>query len=487
MASLNKPTTHKRFTHEGAPASSLNPRMELERTIMACLLWENNFYEDGVSVADRIKALISKVSTSDLSDLAIKTRNEMKLRHVPLIIAREMARHPGHKKAVAFVLSEIIQRPDELTEFLSLYWQEKRQPLSGQVKKGLALAFKKFNEYSLAKYNRDNAVKLRDVLFLCHPKPKDKEQQEVWDRLVKGELKTPDTWEVELSAKGNNKESWERMLSEKKLGALALLRNLRNMMEAGVAKQAIRVSLSEIKTERVLPFRFIAAARYAPDFEPELESAMYKCVAGEDKIGGATAIVVDVSGSMDSKLSEKGEMLRTDAAYGLAVLGREMFSDVEIFSFSNQVVKLPPRRGFALRDSIHQSQPHGGTLMGQAIAAIQQHGKYDRIIAITDEQSADVIPAPNCKGYIINVACYQNGVGYGPWTHINGWSESVLRFIQESEKAARTKASGEQICPVGQTSASGMALVEICGRRKGPVHGAKTESRNELQSINHAL
>lgn len=426
-------------THEGAITVSVNALEKLKRSVMSCMLWEKTFYEDGVAVADRIIDLVPKVKAEEAFQIAVDARNKSKLRHVPLLIARVMAQCNGHKKLVGRLLPEIIQRPDELTEFLSIYWKDKRQPLSSQVKTGLAAAFKKFNEYSLAKYNRDDKIKLRDVLFLSHPKPENQEQQNLWNRLVKGELKTPDTWEVELSAKGNNKESWERLLSEKKLGGLALIRNLRNMIEKSVSRQSIKSALSEMKTERILPFRFIASARYAPDFEPELEEAMFKCIAEKEKLFGKTVLLIDVSGSMDKTLSDKSEMKRDDAAYGLGVLARELCEDVQIFSFSQAVAQIPARRGFALRDAIRQSQPHSSTYTGQAVGLINSKFEYDRIIIITDEQSADQVPNPKGKGYIINVASNENGIGYGPYVHINGWSEAVLDYIREYEnQEART-------------------------------------------------
>jgi hypothetical protein len=58
---------------------------------------------------------------------------------------------------------------------------------------------------------------------------------------------------------------------------------------------------------------------------------------------------------------------------------------------------------------------------------------YDRLIVITDEQSHDQVPAPRGKGYIVNVASARNGVGYGEWTHIDGWSEAVIEYIRELE------------------------------------------------------
>src|SRR6202012_4189498 len=151
-----------------------------------------------------------------------------------------------------------------------------RQPLSAQVKKGLAAAFRKFDAYALAKYNRDNPVKLRDVLFLAHAKPRDQEQAEVWKQLAANELASPDTWEVALSAGADKRETFERLLRENKLGALALLRNLRNMAASGVEESLVKNALRELNASRVLPFRFIAAERYAPQWEAELEAAMFR-------------------------------------------------------------------------------------------------------------------------------------------------------------------------------------------------------------------
>jgi len=64
-----------------------------------------------------------------------------------------------------------------------------------------------FDEYQLAKYNRKNAVKLKDILCLVHPKAKDEIQNDLWKRLLEDRLETPVTWETELSLKGNTKKS----------------------------------------------------------------------------------------------------------------------------------------------------------------------------------------------------------------------------------------------------------------------------------------
>jgi 60 kDa SS-A/Ro ribonucleoprotein len=429
----NRITKSTHVTHEGAVAKRIDAEQQLRRSVLACMLWEDSFYEDGVSITDRISSLIEQVSPVQVASLAIEARERMKLRHVPLWIVRQMARLPKHKAFVAGTLSQIIQRADELAEFVSLYWMDGRQPLSAQVKKGLAIAFQKFDAYQLAKYDRDGSVSLRDVLFLCHAKPTSNEQAETWKQLVDGTLPTPDTWEVALSTGQDKRETWERLLQENSLGALALLRNLRNMAQVRVDENLIFNALHRINVERVLPFRFISAAKYVPQWEQHLETAMLKCLNGRTKLGGRTVLLVDVSGSMSQSISNKSDLSRIDAANGLAILARELCESVAVYSFSNNVVRIPDRHGFALRDAIANSQSHSNTYLGRAVQAINENENYDRIIVLTDEQSADVVPNPKGAGYMINVAAYKNGVGYGAWTHIDGWSEAVFDYIGELE------------------------------------------------------
>jgi len=410
---------------------------------MACLLWEDEFYEEGESIATRIKNLIPKVKAEEVSRIAIEAREKSKLRHVPLLIVREMARLDSHRKLVGETLSKVIQRPDELSEFLSIYWKEKKQPLSKQVKLGLAGAFQKFNKYSLAKYNQDGAVKLRDVLFLCHAKPRDAEQEALWKRLIDGKLETPDTWEVSISAvKGNEeekgaakKEQWTRLLSDNKLGALALLRNLRNMLSVKVDENLIRIAITKMKTERVLPFRFISAAKHGMHFEPQLEQAMFRCAESFERFEEPTAILIDHSGSMATTVSSKSDITRFEAAAALAMILRETCSNVRVFTFSDYCLEVPPRRGFALRDAIFATVRPQWTLLGKAVDHVySSFPECQRLIVITDEQSADKPKNPQGKGYVINVASAKNGIGYGAWNHIDGWSEAILDYIRAFER-----------------------------------------------------
>lgn len=420
-------------THEGAQARRVSDTATLRRTLMACLLWESTFYEDGEGTADRLARLTRAVPVADACALAVEARTAMHLRHAPIwMVVALLEGTAAQRRAAATLIPQIVLRADELTELLALYWKNGRRPLAAALKRGLAQAFGAFSAYSLAKYNRDGAIKLRDVLFLTHAKPATKEQAATWKALVEGTLAPPDTWEVELSKGGDKTAAWTRLLTEKRLGGLALLRNLRNMQEAGIPSPLIAEALASADFARVLPFRFVAAARVAPQWEPLLEAAMLRALAEAPRLTGRTVLVVDRSGSMSDRLSAKSDMSRLDAAAALAILLREVCDDVAVLAYNTTVVQIPARRGFALRDAL--GSPNGCTDTLRAKGAADTL-VYDRCIILTDEQSSTELSAPlsGTRGYVVNVGTYQNGIGYGPWTHIDGWSEAVVTYIQTAE------------------------------------------------------
>ena len=429
------------ITHEGARASRISVLGQLRRSVLSCLLWEAEFYEDGAEISKRIADLTAQCAPEDVAALAIEAREQMHLRHVPLLLLRELARHPSLKnrpQLLSRTMGRVLQRADEPAEFLALYWKDGKQPLSKQVKRGLAWSMRRFGEYDLAKYDRDAEVTLRDVLFLSHARPKDEVQAALWRKLAADALPTPDTWEVQLSAGADKKETFERLIREKKLGYFALIRNLRNMEQAGVDGKLVREAVLARKggAEKLLPFRYIAAARYAKQFEPELDTAMQSALAELPKLAGTTVVLVDNSGSMSARLSRKSDMTRADAAAGVAIVARGVCESVRVFAFSDNCVEVPPRAGLALRDAIHTATRMGSTQLGAAVKRVSEL-PHDRLVVITDEQSADRVPEPKGLGYMINVASNRNGVGYGKWLHVDGWSDAIVRFISEHEASDR--------------------------------------------------
>lgn len=436
---MNKTTTNRGAkTHEGGAAISFAPHQELRRAVTSCLLWENNFYENGIDIASRIADLVKKSDPQFVAELAVDVRTNFYLRHVPLYMCVQLARLG---KLRSETLCNVIQRADEITEFMALYWMDGKCPISNQVKKGLAKAFNKFDEYAFAKYNRKTEVKFKDVMFMTHPAPNE-DQVELFKRIANDTLTTPDTWEVAISACKTAEEktaAWTRLLSEGRLGGLALLRNLRNMEQAGVSRELIRESILNMKTNKILPFRFLSACRYSPSNADVLEKAMMRSLEEHEKLSGRTIVLLDHSGSMHAQVSSKSELTRSDAAGALAVLIREICDDVQVYSFANDVASVPNYRGFALIDAYNRT-PGGGTYLGGAIQKMNDELEADRLIVVTDEQSHDTVRASKFnQSYMINVAGYKNGVGFGDYVRISGWSESIVRYIMEYEKLSLTE------------------------------------------------
>lgn len=456
----------------GVFAANQDAEALLRRAVMACLLWEDVAYEDGSQVAANISELIPRVAPEKVAEIAIEARVKQKLRHVPLFIAREMARLGTHKHLVGNLLPRIILRADELTEFLALYMKDGRKPLSAQVKKGLAKAFTKFNEYQLAKYDRATEFKLRDVAFLTHPNPGTSSGKLVpgvdrpgykrgevlrdpdtpLSKLVSGTLPVPDTWEVALSSGEDKKAAWERLISERKLGALAFVRNLRNMVNAGVDEQVVLFGFKTIDPGWLLPLNYLAAAEAAPHWTSELEKMMLRGLQSMPKLPGYTVFVIDVSGSMLQRVSAKSSMNRLHAGAAMAMLAAEVCERVTVYATAgndrertHKTEKLNQRRGFALIDEIDEAAGRlggGGIFTRQCLEYIktQEHETPDRIIVFSDSQDCDApssgLPRPFGKhNYIVDVSSHARGVNYdGVWSaEVSGWSEHFLTYIAALE------------------------------------------------------
>jgi hypothetical protein len=440
------------LTHEGAGAFKLTPEQQLRRSVMSCMLWESTFYEDGHDVAARIQHLVPQVPADKVREMAVEARTQMNLRHVPLLLIRELARTGQQYEGC---LQTCIQRPDEMGEFLSLLWRDGKCPIPAQVKRALSHCFNQFDSYALAKWKGETKeITLRDVMFLVHPKPEDAMKAECFNRLANGTLQSPGTWEDRLSSGQDPKGVWEDLMARDKLGGMALLRNLRNMDKVGVSEELMTEALLRMNTDRILPYRFVAAAKFSdPKWEPVLEQVMLRTIReNKPMLVGKTAIVVDNSASMDWEMSEKSKLKRNDAAAALAMIAREMCDrDPLVISFSNEAKVIPARRGFALRDGIKGAMRPSGTYLRTATELANSRG-YDRIILITDEQAHPgrfthgfgasglyyggrgiTDPLPGTKAYCINVGTDKNGVAYGPWTHIDGFSAATIDYITAME------------------------------------------------------
>lgn len=371
--------------HEGEVAYKLTPELELYATVCTASL-QNKFYEKSDETLSRIKTLIKKVSPEFVAKLAIYAREQMYLRSIPLVLVIELNKHLSNGKMTNSMIEpltkRVIQRADEITEILSYYQvanpqnikevngqKKKLGKLSKALSRGIAGAFNKFDEYGFAKYNRKTEVKMRDALFLTHAKPKDKEQEALFKKIVEDKLEVPYTWEVELStasAKGKTKtQVWEELIKSEKLGYMALLRNLRNILQADVSKEAIvkvaeRLSdKSAVKKSRQLPFRFLSAYKelsntgrsrysYGETSEPitsqyvglildALEDAIKVSAEAVPGFGYDTDVLIasDVSGSMMTPVSPRSKVEMYDIGLTLSMVLQHKCKMVRTGIFGN--------------------------------------------------------------------------------------------------------------------------------------------------------
>lgn len=464
MATVNlAPKTETPTTHGGALAENYQkPFDELQRTVNTCLLFEDSHYESGQARADRITDLVGQCEPDQVMRLARNARRNLYLRHVPLWVMASLAyqrRSAVATPGFADTLAMVVMRPDEAAEFLAMYWclnsHERGKPakLTHQIKVGLAKAMTKFDAYQLAKWDRAKQVKLRDVLFLTHANPKDADQAVLWKQLVEGTLPAADTWEVGLSTGKGSRETFERLLREERLGYIALLANLRNMLDANVDRGLIRDRLQQgAARSRVLPWQFLAAMKAAPSMVKALDNAMVTSAKSMSKITGRTLLVIDTSGSMQASLSRKSTLNRLEAAGALAALARERCEDVEIYATAGNdmtrvhaTAEVPAYHGMALA-SVFAGQDFvaklggGGIFLTQCMGYIEarHRGTYDQVLVFTDEQDCDnkLDGAPSrakklgARNYIMNVESYEHGIGAdNGWTKISGFSEAVLDYI----------------------------------------------------------
>lgn len=443
----------------GALAAKQSNVALLRRAVLANLLWEDVAYMDGQSVAEEIQRLIPLCPAEDVYHIALEARAMQKLRHTPLFLAVEMCKYPKHKMFVQDLLPQIITRADMLTDFLAIYWKDGKKPIANQAKKGLAQAFHNFNEYKLAKYDRDAAIKLRDVMFLCRPKPKNQYEQDLFKKVANRTLAVPETWEVMLSTGKDKKESWTKLITEGKIGGLAMLRNIANMRKANVDRRVINEGLEKLKSSMLLPLDFLKANKMNPEFRGQIEDAMLSSYANLPKLKGKTLFIVDVSGSMRASMSTKSGFNRQDAACAMAMLAANQCEDYEIVcTAGNDYDRIGahehimyPQRGFGIFSQIEDTRNrigYGGIFTRQCLEWCEKKFKgqnFDRIIVFSDSQDCDYdtkkTPKPfGTYNYICDVSAHTKGVNYnGVWSaEISGFSEHFITFIAAMEGIQNT-------------------------------------------------
>lgn len=486
MATLNRTnrTGRRVLTHEGAKATSGTPYQELRRSVMATMLFEPTYYESGDDRAQRMIELCKQVDPSKLREIALEGRGDMHVRHAPLLVTACLAAFHGKSGIVRETVRDVIQRADELAEIVLLFnfviGAKKKIVLTRQMKLGISDAFHKFDAYQFGKYNRASTAKItmKDIMCLAHPRPNDVEEARVFNGLKTGTLESPDTWEVALSSGADKNETFTRLISEGKLGYMALLRNIRNMEQSGVDEGLIIAAISDserLKKASVLPFRFIPAFLNTKSIEirKALLCVFQKSLGNITELDGSTYIMVDVSGSMGPPVtwdgfysgtdvfegsisynSKKGSAKPYDRAIALAeAIRANCVGGVRLFVFSSQFAEVPISHDdnfMSVWKKASTTVPSGATYLYPGVDAINKtlvnaktyatEPVKTRIIVLTDEQAHDVggmKPPAADFGYVINVNGYQPTVTNEAtgWHSISGWSDKIVDYIAKFEES----------------------------------------------------
>lgn len=483
------------MNYEGAKAFKMTPAEELYSAVVTTGLSDTS-YEKGNDRLQRIQSLIKKNDLEFVAKLAVYARKDMYLRSIPLVLTAELAKQASGTDLVSRTVDGVVQRADEITELLAYYQSanqrtetKKLNKLSKQIQKGLAKSFNKFDEYQFAKYNRKAEVTLKDALFLVHPKAKDENQQAVFNKIVGDTLETPYTWEVELSVLGQTKfatdaekklafkNKWEELILSNKLGYMATLRNLRNILEAGVSSDAIYKVCSYLSSEKAvmnskqLPFRFLAAYReltamnspYLSSVLEALENAVTMSAKNIKGFGFETSVVIaaDVSGSMQKAVSPKSKILLYDIGLLMSMILQSQCKNVITGIFGDSWKRVPmPKNGILrnVNEFYKREGEVGYSTNGYLVIEdlISKREKTDKIMIFTDTQlwnsngTRNRIEdswkryksiAPGAKLYIFDLAGYgkqpldirQNDVYL-----IAGWSDKVFDVLNalENKKSA---------------------------------------------------
>lgn len=487
--------------YEGEKAWKLTPKMELYTLVCTASL-QKKFYTEADEAVSRLKELILKAPAEFVIKLAVYAREKMYLRSIPLVIAVELCKVCKNSKLVEDLVERIIQRADEIPEILA-YFQEanerggvkKLDKLPHSLMRGVARAFHKFDEYQFSKYNRDTEVKIRDAMFLTHPKPKGEKEEDLFKKIADDTLVVPYTWEVELSKDDGRtkKEKWEELINSKKVGYFAKIKNLRNILEAQVDNLEIVLGdladKKNVLSSKLLPFRFFSAYREIADLGEFKSSAVMECLEGAIKISTENIkgfdpdtnilIACDMSSSMQDPIAKKSKVRQFEIGLVLGMLLQSKCKSVitGLFGEDWKVVQLPRVNILANTHKLaNMIGVVGHSTNGyKAIRWLNENKKIaDKVFLFTDSQLWDSDEtfsylgfekfkkhstlqdewnkykkiAPEAKLYIFDMG----GYGTSPIDNsrkdvfqIAGWSEKVFDVLNALEKGEKNLSEIEKI------------------------------------------
>lgn len=457
-------TVAQTTTYEGGQAFVRDPRSELLMLAVSNMVGEDTFYEKAATRDDRFRDLVHTVACLDpqwMLGFVGWLRDGANMRSASVVAACEAvwAQLDADKKIDAQVgrstqgdgtrrkiIAAACQRADEPGEIIA-YWQSRYgRKIPKPVKRGVAdAAVRLYNGKSLLKYDSDSAgLRFADVIELTHPTAADDKpwQSDLFkyaiDRRHNREGLVPPVGNKTLTARHQlmqipaehrkallasdegaerlaeagmtweslagwlqgpmDKVAWEAIIPS--MGAMALMRNLRNFDEQNVSdKVAAQVceklsTPEEIRRSRQLPYRMLSAYKAAPSLRwgHALDKALDAVCQNIPALDGRTLVLVDTSGSMTATLSGQSKVTRMEvgALFGVALATRG--SAVDLYGFADGVFEHKLKKGGSVLKQteafVKRSGEVGhGTQIAASIAATFKPGVHKRVVIFTDMQT----------------------------------------------------------------------------------------------------
>lgn len=454
-------------------------------TVGSAFFVEPQFYGKTGDIANHMIATATEIANGknpeDLLIIARWARDEMNMRTTPMVLLAIAAHEVPTKEFTRRYIRASVKRADDVLQIFAAYLAMFGKPMPNSLRRGLSDAIAKLTQWDIFRYKGNSHPNFKDVLKMVGRSdgyPLDKKTYdaimndtvEVQADTVQGasrrEVALADSfedakaailagklpWEPVVSKFGSKKEVWEFLIENDLVGYMAMLRNLRNFEQVDISDahwKLVRLVLVEgAGKARQLPFRYVSAyfsvsGNKARTIVAEALDAVLK--NGGYKLDGKTAILVDVSGSMDIPVSgESVVSIRAAAATLAGIIAKSGDADIICFSTIADYFKYDGLYSVMhiVEKILHWDS--GGTYAEKAIAAMDKH--YDRVIMLSDMQTygGSVQDELNryekkfgkTRYYSVNMGGYEVSPVTDRHTGVSlmgGWSEKILDYVKEIE------------------------------------------------------
>jgi hypothetical protein len=308
------------------------------------------------------------------------------------------------------------------SDFISIIGK-RNESLPMQLRESLKRKIQMYDKFKLSKGISKNAdVTLADCISLLRPKPKNKEFEAFYKSIQDGSVVVGDgkaQIKTELTKKGQTKTQDNSGLVKAVSTDILqnVVKNLVSLYGKGVFNDKEAVDSvckklrdpKEVKNSRLLPFRFYSAYKEVDTLRTDettrklkdaLIDALDLAVENAETVEGVTAILVDLSGSMNCNISGNSVLKADEVSAVLAAIAYKS-GTADLFGFSTNCKKVDISRKSPVMDiakAILGSMSQGGTDLNQALSTIEVHSnntktKYDSLLLLSDN---------DCYGYDTN-------------------------------------------------------------------------------------